>query len=364
MSNRARVIIVSCTLAAACILSPAVPGFSASGANIAGTATTRAGAPTQRSATTAETAAAKRCAALKTRVKKARHWSAKRKKALAKKMKAACATKKQPTVPNPPERQPVPAPAPTDTARTLCTITDPRLREISGLASSQLHPSTVWTHNDSGDSARIFALNSDTCAVTAEVALSGVTARDFEAIGRGIDGLGHPVLWIADIGDNARNRTSVTLYRIPEPDTLRDQTVTPFTVTVTYADGARNAEGILVDPSPGGTVWIVSKEANGGIYQLSAGFGQSGTASATRIADVPSYLTDAALSPDGQTSVLRSGDFGQTRHGGVPGSSPATYTFPHQAQGEAVSYSADGSYLYIASEGVSDLIQIPVSEVH
>ena len=95
----------------------------------------------------------------------------------------------------------------------------------------------------------------------------------------------------------------------------------------------------------------MSKEANGGIYQLSAGFGQSGTASATRIADVPSYLTDAALSPDGQTSVLRSGDFGQTRHGGVPGSSPATAPFPHQAQGEAVSYSADGSYLYIASEG-------------
>ena len=65
MSNRARAIIVSCTLAAACILSPAVPGFSASMPRTS-QAPRRREHP-QRSATTAGTAAAKRCAALKTK---------------------------------------------------------------------------------------------------------------------------------------------------------------------------------------------------------------------------------------------------------------------------------------------------------
>lgn len=339
------------------------------------TSTSTANAATSATAPRTISLAA-RCQQLqRTWKKKSRHMSAKKRKALKKKLTATCraakkaaaakasAPKPPPTIPLVPTL-PVTPPNPVDDQnRVMCRINDPRLPEVSGLVSSQSHPTTLWTHNDSGDSARIFALNAETCSIQAQITLSGVTARDFEAIGRGTDAAGSSVLWIADIGDNSATRASVTLYRIPEPATLTDQVVTPEAVTVTYADGARNAEGILVSPEPAGPVWIVSKEAVGGIYQLTAGFQQSGSAVATRIADVPSYLTDAALDFDGAGIVLRRGNFGQTRQGSVPGADPRSFTFPSQPQGEAVTFSADSHYLFIASEGAADLIRIPVSRI-
>ena len=41
----------------------------------------------------------------------------------------------------------------------VVTVTDPRITESSGLAVSPTHPDLVWTVNDSGDSARAFAVS-------------------------------------------------------------------------------------------------------------------------------------------------------------------------------------------------------------
>lgn len=299
-----------------------------------------------------------KCKKLRRALKRTKKSSVTKRRVLRKRIKVACKKISPPVTP------PLTTPAPdVERTRTMCTISNPRLPEVSGLTSSELHPDILWTHNDSGDQARIFAINVSTCAIVAEVGLTGVVARDFEAIGRGVDNSGTSVLWIADIGDNAQSRANVTLYRIPEPAMLTDQVVAPDAFTITYADGARNAEGILVSHAQGGPVWIVSKEANGGIYELTAGFQQVGSAVATRIADVPSFLTDAAAKADWSTVVLRSGDFGQIRHGLVTNEPTVNFTFPHQPQGEAVTFSADERYVYIASEGVSELIRIPSDQL-
>lgn len=240
----------------------------------------------------------------------------------------------------------------------LCHIDDPRLRELSGLASSLAHPGIVYAHNDSGDIARVFAIDEKTCSIKTEIRLRGVTATDFEAISVGRSSSGTPVVWVGDTGDNGHVRKNVTLYSFAEPAELVDQDVAVSSVSVTYADGPRDCESLLVSQVPGGPMWLVSKEDAGGIYALSGT--ASGSAVANRVSSARPFATDAALSPDGTRLVVRSGDVG-TAMANVMDPIGRKLHFPTQRQGEAITYTLDGKSVLIASEGVGDLIRVPLA---
>lgn len=153
-----------------------------------------------------------------------------------------------------------------------CVLADARLNEVSGIATSMRYPGILWVHNDSGDSAKVFAVEQASCSVKATVTLAGVTAADFEAISMGREADGSPTLWVADVGDNAERRMQVQLYRVDEP-ALADATVKVSTTSVRYSDGPRNCESLMVDPRPGGPAWLVTKEETGGVYALPADLG-------------------------------------------------------------------------------------------
>jgi len=246
-------------------------------------------------------------------------------------------------------------------AQTLCRVADSRLPEISGVIASVRHAGIVWVHNDSGDSARIFALDVKTCAIRATVSLAGVTARDFEAISMGRDSQGAPELWVGDIGDNARARANVQLYRFPEPPSLTNQVVTPQRITVTWSDGPRDCESLLVEPVANGRVFLVSKESTAGWYQLKGSFRSTGQATTgTRFGTGRSSASDAAIAPDRSRTVVRyypSADI----YTGVPGSNPRRVTLPSQKNGEAIAFTPDSTALFMLGEGATDLIRVPLS---
>lgn len=246
----------------------------------------------------------------------------------------------------------------------VCAIDDPLLPEISGMAPGLADPGVLWVHNDSGDSARIFALDRSSCAVRAEVRLAGVAATDIEGIAMGRTAQGSGELWVADIGDNGARRPNVRLYRLPEP-TITDQTVPVQVVTVTWSGGARDSEGIAVDPIPGGDVFLVSKQAPAsGIYRLTGDYRVTGVATAgAPEATTGATATDAAIAPDRSASVIRFYGSAEMRHGILPGSGPVTVDMPTQRQGEAISFAPDSRSVYLASEGSADhLIRVPLSE--
>lgn len=231
------------------------------------------------------------------------------------------------------------------------TIEDPRITESSGLAASRAHPGVYWTHNDSDDGAHLYAVDSRTGRTVATLTLSGVGApRDVEAVSIGPDG----DLYVGDIGDNLGGTWDhVWIYRLPEPKELRDQTVKATQYVVKYADGARDAEALMVHPKTG-RVYIADKKrgGGGGLYAGPAELSASGTNVFRRVADVDLWTTDGAFSPDGRRLLLR-GYFEATSYvwkGGRP-VDPERADVPLQRQGESVTYSPDGTTLMYGSEG-------------
>ncbi|KAA1248201.1 PE domain-containing protein [Mycobacterium simiae] len=136
------------------------------------------------------------------------------------------------------------------------TIANSDLEEISGIDAGIENPNVYWVHNDSGDTARIFAIDAKTGQTLATYQLSGATARDWEDIevARGPDGKSY--LYVGDIGDNGLSRSDVVIYRVPEP-TVTGTAANPTNDTLTgvqklrlaYPNGEKiNSESLAVDP--------------------------------------------------------------------------------------------------------------------
>jgi hypothetical protein len=253
-----------------------------------------------------------------------------------------------------------PATADDGSADRSFTIEDPRITESSGLAASRAHPGIYWTHNDSEDGPYVYAVDSRTGKTVATITMRGVGApRDVEAISLGPDGN----LYVGDIGDNLNGSWDhVWIYRFPEPKVLKDATVRATQFDVKYADGARNAEALMVHPKTG-RVYIASKnEDGGGLYEGPAKLTTGATNVFRRVGEVP-WVTDGAFSPDGTELVLRS-YFSARGYAFKDGRLGADHSVnaPLQRQSESVTYTADGSALMFGSEGArSDVVRVDIA---
>jgi hypothetical protein len=85
--------------------------------------------------------------------------------------------------------------------------------ESSGLVASPTHPGLFWTHNDSGDVARLFAIDA-AGELVGEFRVEGAAHRDWEDITA--DDAGY--LYVGDFGNNDNARRDLVVYRIAEPD--------------------------------------------------------------------------------------------------------------------------------------------------
>lgn len=203
-------------------------------------------------------------------------------------------------------------------------------------------------------------MDSRTGRTVATITMRGVGApRDVEAISLGPDGN----LYVGDIGDNLNGSWDhVWIYRFREPKVLKDATVRATQFDVKYADGARNAEALMVHPRTG-RVYIASKnEDGGGLYEGPARLTTGRTNVFRRVGEVP-WVTDGAFSPDGKELVLRS-YFSARGYAFEDGRLGADHRVdaPLQGQAESVTYTADGSALMFGSEGArSEVVRVDVA---
>jgi len=253
----------------------------------------------------------------------------------------------------------VPASAQEQPGAVVATrLEDPRIVESSGLALSRRHPGVVWTHNDSGDQARLFAVGSDG-RTRAVLTLAGVEARDWEAVAAGRDDRGRPAVFAADIGDNNGVWPEVAVYRVTEPATLRDANVRAARYRLRYADGPRNAEALLIDPRSNRLYVATKAESGGGLYRAPARLDPTGVNVLHRLARVPPVVTDGAFLPGGRGFVLR--DYQQAYVYAAPGRRVGAFDLPLQFQGESLTVTADGRSLLVGSEGPdSEVWRVPL----
>lgn len=150
------------------------------------------------------------------------------------------------------------APAAEETSsRQTVLLQSKALNESSGISVSTRDPRIVWTHNDSGGKARIYAFRRDDGQLLAEVDLKGIQALDFEDM-CSFSRDGRSYLAIGDVGDNSRKRKSVFIYVVQEPELPNVKADSPKPrrlrtddigrLQVTYPDGPVNCEALAYDP--------------------------------------------------------------------------------------------------------------------
>lgn len=253
--------------------------------------------------------------------------------------------------------------ASTLTAGVSATIANVSITEASGITASQDHANVFWVHNDSGDSARVFAV-SNTGADLGTWTVTGASAVDWEDIAIGPSATaGTEALYLADIGNNSLSRASVVLYRVDEPDPALGSgaTVIAQSLTLTYSDGSHNAEALLVDPADG-SITIVTKEPSGvaGIYTAPAPWGSSAVLTKVGQISLPAntLVTGGDVAPNGETIALRT--YGSLLVFNRPAASTVANALTGtscsaqvatEGQGEAVAFLADSSGYMTVSEG-------------
>jgi hypothetical protein len=230
---------------------------------------------------------------------------------------------------------------------------------------SRTQRGVLWTHNDSGDRARLLAVTTRG-RLLADVSIAGAANVDWEdiAAGRG-------ELFAADIGDNLAQRATIAVYRVAEPPVAHaGAAVAASRIDLRYPDGPRDAEALLRDPSSGALV-IVEKRYGGpaGVYVAAR---PAGGAIATlrrngRLrAGVGAGVTGGDVSADGRTIALRTYDraFVWRRRAGEsvaaallrrPCSARANLLV--EGQGESLALSRDGRAFYGVPEGIRPAIR-------
>lgn len=142
--------------------------------------------------------------------------------------------------------------------RQLGQFASPDIVESSGLAASPFQNGVRFTHNDSGDGPRLFAFDAAGTDLGA-FAVTGAGHRDWEDLAFGPCAEADGCLFVGDVGDNAAERATVTVFRVPEPQVgVAAETAAAVQLDLTYPDGARDVEALLVDPRTG-DLFLVEK---------------------------------------------------------------------------------------------------------
>jgi hypothetical protein len=178
------------------------------------------------------------------------------------------------------------------------------LKEVSGCAVDRRNPDVLWLHNDSGDEPLLFALEPKTGEVRA-VRVTGAPSTDWEDIAAYANG----DLLIADIGDNLRRRTAVSLIRVPRPGAKATRIAARRVQRLRYDDGPHDAEAVLIDPTDERRVYVVTKERDGrsGVF-LADGDVLRRVATIRDLGEavfLPGQVSAADALPDGRGLVLR-----------------------------------------------------------
>lgn len=258
--------------------------------------------------------------------------------------------------------------------KVIGTIKSSDITESSGLAASRCQSNVLWTHNDSGDDAFVYALDhAGNSLGTWKVPNS--RNLDWEDIAAYKDTAGKCFLYIGEIGDNKTKRHEHIVYRVTEPVIVPENansnrkapviTANAEVLRFSYPDYDQDAEALMVHPKTG-DIYVVTKRVSGpaGVYRIKPEFASAHAVKADSVAEVSmpaipnGLITGGDISPDGTRVILcdyaRGYELrlpaGEQNFDVVWAQKPQPVELGDRANGESVAYAADGTAIYATSE--------------
>ena len=241
--------------------------------------------------------------------------------------------------------------------------------EASGLVVSHTNAGVMYVHNDSGDTARLFAIDYGGHLLT-ELNLTKTKVIDCEdiAIGPGpVTGIDY--IYLGDIGDNQKTRESIFVYRFPEPSKIKQgmkqhyHINKPERIELRYEDTPHNAEALMIDPLSGDLFIATKTTAFTTLYRASAeDLNTQSAITLHKVALIPlgglAMITAGDISKDGRKIILRgytqaffwNREVGQSIPEAMK-SDLQRMTLKIEPQGEAISWDIQGLGFYTTSEG-------------
>jgi hypothetical protein len=263
--------------------------------------------------------------------------------------------------------------SPFDEPRIVGKIESNDITESSGLAVSKCQPNVLWTHNDSGDDAFIFAIDA-TGENLGTWKVTGATNLDWEDIAEIKNADGTCSIYIGDIGNNGKERGQGTIYRVREPSVTpadagssrKSPLATQPAESLPFTFDTRNdAETLLVDPATS-SIYVLTKRKDkpSEIFKLRPQFGGEAVR-AEKVGDIAvpaimsGLLTGGDISPDGKSVVLcdyvagyeLSLPAGSTKFDDIWKQKPVRIDIGKRDVGEAIAYGTDSNSLFSTSEG-------------
>lgn len=102
------------------------------------------------------------------------------------------------------------------------------VKETSGLI---FYNNTLITHNDSGNAAELYEINTINGSITRTVTITNATNTDWEDIAQD-----DTYIYIGDIGNNNGTRTDLKFYRVLKSDFELNTSITADIINYSYAD--------------------------------------------------------------------------------------------------------------------------------
>jgi hypothetical protein len=240
-------------------------------------------------------------------------------------------------------------------------VADADLDELSGLVVSRQNPGVLWTHEDSGGAAVLYALDQSGLTV-ATLQIEGATNTDWEDLALGPCDAG-TCLYIGDTGDLGTDRSDFEVLVVPEPllDGTLDASAEAEHLPFRYPGDPEDSEALVVTPD--GVPLVITKrsDATAGVYALAPGATvltwQADIPTGAEGEDLTARATAADLWPDGSALLLRTYlhlyqvDLSDPQ---APGT-PQELDFALELQGEAVAWDPSGGFWQVGEGGGATL---------
>jgi hypothetical protein len=254
----------------------------------------------------------------------------------------------------------------------VCTLTSSTLTAISGMVATASGILAVEAKHT--DALAIQTIDPATCKNTVKN-YSGVSPREPQDMAVGSDG----TIWAADTGDSdtSNPRPSVAFERVASGAS------TATISRVTYPDGAKTAKGFVLDGDDTPIIFaVVAGQPGAAMYKpskpLIPGAQLPGVPALAKVGDftpvaadssaagAPSIVTGANKSADGKKVVVRTAGYAYEYDvpdgkvvNAITKTKPRVTPLPNEPDGEAITYSTDGTKFLTLSAKPSGATENP-----